>query len=231
MSALLAIRRVSKSRLSESQRENPEFGSVFSDHMFVADYVGGHWGEPEIIPYGPMLLPPSLSALHYGQSVFEGFRARRTVDGGVALFRPRENHARLNRSAVRLAMPEVPESLFLEGVAELVRLDREWIPQREGGALYVRPLYFGTDEALLVQPAKRYRLTVVTCPVVLTLRSPSACWRRKAMGEHSRAAPETSSPPGITPQGFSRRGSRRNAGSTTSCGSTPRSTASPRNAV
>ena len=165
MSALLAIRRVSKSRLSESQRENPEFGSVFSDHMFVADYVGGHWGEPEIIPYGPMLLPPSLSALHYGQSVFEGFRARRTVDGGVALFRPRENHARLNRSAVRLAMPEVPESLFLEGVGELVRLDREWIPQREGGALYVRPLYFGTDEALLVQPAKRYRLTVVTCPV------------------------------------------------------------------
>jgi len=165
MSALLAIRRVSKSRLSESQRENPEFGSVFSDHMFVADYVGGHWGEPEIIPYGPMLLPPSLSALHYGQAVFEGFRARRTVDGGVALFRPRENHARLNRSAVRLAMPEVPESLFLEGVAELVRLDREWIPEREGGALYVRPLYFGADEALLVRPAKRYRLTVVTCPV------------------------------------------------------------------
>ena len=165
MSTLLAIRRISKSRISEEERENSEFGTVFSDHMFVADYASGHWSEAEIVPYGPMPLPPSLSALHYGQSVFEGFKARRTVDGEVALFRPRENHARLNRSAARLAMPEVPESLFLEGVAELVRLDREWIPQREGGALCVRPLYFGMDEALLVRPARRYRLAVVTCPV------------------------------------------------------------------
>jgi branched-chain amino acid aminotransferase len=165
MPGVIAIHRTSKPRLSEQVRENAQFGAVFSDHMFVADYENGRWGEPQIVPYGPMPLPPSLSALHYGQAIFEGFKAYRTVDGGIAVFRPRDNHARLNRSAARLCMPEVPGSLFLEGVAELIRLDRDWIPHREGGALYVRPVYFATDEALGVRPAKSYRLVVLTCPV------------------------------------------------------------------
>lgn len=165
MPALLSITRTPESRLSDGVRENSEFGTVFSDHMLVANYEGGKWSESKIVPYGPMPLPPSLSALHYGQSLFEGFKAHRTIDGSVALFRPRDNHARLNRSAARLAMPEVPASLFLDGVAELVRLDREWIPHRQEGALYVRPLYFATDDALVVRPARSYRLVVVTCPV------------------------------------------------------------------
>jgi len=161
----IRVEQAQRSRLSTVDLDNLPFGTIFSDHMFVADHEGGMWGEPQIVPYGPMPLPPSISALHYGQAVFEGFKAHRTVDGGVALFRPRDNLARLNRSAVRLAMPEVPESLFSEGVAELIRLDRAWIPQREGGALYVRPVYFATDEVLVVRPAKRYRLAFVTCPV------------------------------------------------------------------
>jgi branched-chain amino acid aminotransferase len=165
MPPLMQVNSVSGSRLSAELRENAAFGTVFSDHMLVADYEDGRWGEAEILPYGPMPLPPSLSALHYGQSIFEGFKAYRTADGGVALFRPRDNLARLNRSAVRMAMPEVPASIFLEGVAELVRLDRDWIPYREGGALYVRPIYFATDEVLFVRPARRYRFCVVTCPV------------------------------------------------------------------
>src|SRR5437016_3442748 len=165
MPQLLSITRIPESRLSEAVRENSEFGTVFSDHMLVADYEDGKWGESQIIPYGPMPLPPSISALHYGQSIFEGFKAHRTIDERVALFRPRDNHARLNRSAARLAMPEVPASLFLDGVAELIRLDREWVPHREGGALYVRPLYFAMDEALFVKPAHHYRLVVITCPV------------------------------------------------------------------
>jgi branched-chain amino acid aminotransferase len=110
-------------------------------------------------------MAPSTSALHYGQSVFEGFKAHRTVDGGVALFRAKDNFARLQRSAARFAMPAVPEAPFLDGLVELVRLDREWVPRREGGALYIRPIYFATDEALGVRPSKRYRLVILTCPV------------------------------------------------------------------
>jgi branched-chain amino acid aminotransferase len=165
MPDVLSVTRTSESRLSEAVRENSEFGATFSDHMMVADCEGGTWGEPQIIPYGPLLLSPSVSALHYGQSVFEGFKAHRTIDGRVVLFRPRDNHARLNRSAARLAMPEVPASVFMDGVVELLRLDREWVPHREGGALYVRPLYFATEEALFVRAAKRYRLVIITCPV------------------------------------------------------------------
>jgi branched-chain amino acid aminotransferase len=164
MSAPIATTRSAQSRLTESLRENSEFGSTFSDHMFVADWEAGSWKTPRIVPFGPISLSPALTPFHYGQAIFEGFKAHRTA-AGVALFRPRENFLRLNRSAARLAMPEIPEPLFLEGVKELVRLDRDWIPHREGGALYVRPTYFGVDDTLLVRPANRFRLIVMTCPV------------------------------------------------------------------
>jgi branched-chain amino acid aminotransferase len=132
--------------------------------MFVADWEAGSWKPPQIVPFGPLSFSPALTPFHYGQAIFEGFKAHRTPNG-IALFRPRENFARLNRSAARLAMPELPESLFLEGVTELVRLDRDWVPHREGGALYVRPVYFGVDDTLLVRPANRFRFIIMTCPV------------------------------------------------------------------
>lgn len=165
MSQPIAITRISKSRLTEALRDNSEFGATFSDHMFVADWEAGAWKQPQIIPFGPISVSPALTPFHYGQSVFEGFKAHRTPNGNVALFRPRDNFERLNRSAARLAMPEVPESLFLDGVTELVRMDRDWVPHREGGSLYVRPVYFGADDTLLVRPANRYRLIIFTCPV------------------------------------------------------------------
>jgi branched-chain amino acid aminotransferase len=165
MSTSIPITRVSQSRLTEALRENSEFGATFSDHMFVADWEAGDWKQPQIVPFGPISFSPALTPFHYGQAIFEGFKAHRIPNGGVALFRPRENFARLNRSAARIAMPEIPESLFIEGVKELVRLDREWIPHREGGALYIRPTYFGIDDTLLVRPANRFRLIVMTCPV------------------------------------------------------------------
>ena len=165
MSTPIAITRVSQSRLTEALRENSEFGCTFSDHMFVADWEAGSWKQPQIIPFAPISFSPALTPFHYGQAIFEGFKAHRTPDDRVALFRPRENFVRLNRSAARLAMPEIPEPLFLEGVKELVRLDCDWIPHREGGALYVRPTYFGVDDTLLVRPANRFRLIVMTCPV------------------------------------------------------------------
>ena len=165
MSTSIPITRISQSRLTKALRENSEFGATFSDHMLVADWEGGSWKQPLIVPFGPLSFSPALTPFHYGQAIFEGFKAHRIPNAGVALFRPRENFDRLNRSAARLAMPEIPESLFLDGVTELVRLDRDWIPHREGGALYVRPTYFGVDDTLLVRPANRFRLIVMTCPV------------------------------------------------------------------
>ena len=165
MSTRIPITRVSQSRLTEALRENSEFGATFSDHMLVADWEAGSWKQPQIVPFGPLSFSPALTPFHYGQAIFEGFKAHRTANRGLAQFRPRANFARMNRSATRLAMPEIPESLFLEGVTELVRLDRDWVPYREGGSLYVRPTYFGVDDTLLVRPANRFRLIVMTCPV------------------------------------------------------------------
>src|SRR5437660_4428231 len=165
MATPIPVTRVSQSRLTEALRENSEFGATFSDHMLVADWEAGSWKQPQIVPFGPISFSPALTPFHYGQAVFEGFKAHRNANRGLALFRPRENFARMNRSAARLAMPEIPESLFLEGVTELVRLDRDWVPHREGGSLYVRPTYFGVDDTLLVRPANRFRLIVMTSPV------------------------------------------------------------------
>ena len=164
MPQAIPVTRVTKSRLTAALSENSEFGATFSDHMLVADWEGGSWKPPQIVPFGPIFFSPALTPFHYGQAIFEGFKAHRTPSG-LALFRPRVNFARMNRSAARLAMPEIPESLFLEGVAELVRLDRDWIPHREGGALYIRPVYFGVDDTLLVRPANRFRLIIMTSPV------------------------------------------------------------------
>ena len=164
MPATLRVTRVEASRLTEAVREDSPFGSVFADHMLVARYAGGRWDEPEIVPYGPLPMSPALSALHYGQSIFEGFKAYRTP-GRPALFRIRDNHARLNRSAARFCMPPVPEDLFVAGITALVQLDREWVPAREGAALYIRPIYFATDDVLSVKPSSTYRFVVLTSPV------------------------------------------------------------------
>src|SRR5215469_4260715 len=98
MQATIPVTRVSQSRLTEALRENSDFGATFSDHMFVADFEGGAWKEPQIVPFAPISFSPALTPFHYGQSIFEGFKAHRTANGGVALFRPRENIVRLNRS-------------------------------------------------------------------------------------------------------------------------------------
>lgn len=160
-----SVERVEKSRRDEIDFETRPFGSIFSDHMLCCDYRDGHWQDPCIVPYGPLKMPPSISALHYGQTFFEGFKAHRLPSERIALFRPRANFVRFNGSAKRLAMPSIPESLFLDGIVELVRVDREWVPRTEGAGLYIRPVYFGTDEALMVRPAETYRFVVFTCPV------------------------------------------------------------------
>ena len=118
----ISVERVHTSRVHSVDFDKLPFGSIFSDHMLIADYGNGQWSAPQIVPYGPMSLAPSASALHYGQSIFEGFKAFRQQDGGVALFRVRDNLARFNRSAKRLAMPPFSEPYFIDGIAELVRI-------------------------------------------------------------------------------------------------------------
>jgi branched-chain amino acid aminotransferase len=161
----IRVERVQTSRAAGLDPNNLPFGTVFSDHMLVTAFRNGNWGEPAIRPYGPLQLPPSISALQYGVSVIEGLKAHRSPAGEIFLFRPWENARRLNRSAARLAMPEAPEPLFLEGLRELLQLDREWVPPTSAGALYIRPCLFSIEESIRVSPAEHYLFTIVTCPV------------------------------------------------------------------
>lgn len=162
--ATIRLDRVAKSRLPEVDFKTVTFSSVFSDHMFSAEFRDGRWSDGVIQPYGPIPLPPSITGLHYGSSVFEGMKAHKSPGGQPLLFRPKENARRLQHSAARLAMAVVPESLFLDGLRELVRLDQAWIPPADTGALYIRPILFSTDPSLRVKPADRYQFLIMTFP-------------------------------------------------------------------
>ena len=171
---LLSIRtqRTTASRLATLDADHLEFGKLFSDHMFVVDFHDGEWQDAQIVPYGDMAVSPANSALHYGQAIFEGMKAYPQADGGVALFRPLDNWARLNASAERMCMPTVPEELFMQGLRELIRLDAAWVPTGAGGALYIRPFMFATDGFIGVRPSESYRLMIFTCPVGLYYSKP-----------------------------------------------------------
>lgn len=140
------------------------FGTVYSDHMACATYENGAWSEVELRPYGPLELKPSISGLHYGLSIFEGHKAHRSPDGEVLLFRPWDNARRFARSAARMAMPPVPEALYLDSVRALVRLDETWVPEHGTGALYIRPLLLSVDESIRVKPGERFLFIVFTLP-------------------------------------------------------------------
>lgn len=161
----ITIQRTDASRLPTTDLENVKFGRVFSDHMFVMDHVDGAWQKPRITAFADMRMSPAALVLHYSQTIFEGLKAYRTADGGVSLFRPKDNIARMNRSAHRMCMPEVPEDLFLEALTTLVDMDRDWIPEGDGAALYIRPFMFASDEYIGVKPSDTYRFIIFTCPV------------------------------------------------------------------
>jgi branched-chain amino acid aminotransferase len=164
MLATIPITKTSASRLTPELRDKAAFGAVFSDHMLVADYAGGKWGEPRIIPYGQQMLAAAPAVAHYGQGIFEGFKAFPRPNGGAVVFRPDANHARMTKTCQRMAMPEVPASIFIDGTLALVQLDRNWIPESDGSALYVRPVLFATGETLGVRPSETFRFIIETCP-------------------------------------------------------------------
>jgi branched-chain amino acid aminotransferase len=163
-SASVPVERVVRSRVGDQDLSQLGFGRVFADHMFLAEYADGRWSAGRILPYGPLPLPPSITGLQYALSVFEGMKAHRAPDGGLLLFRPRENARRFQRSAARLAMPPVPEPLFLNGLRQLLREDREWAPPHGVGALYIRPVQFSSDPAIGVRPAERFLFSIFTSP-------------------------------------------------------------------
>lgn len=161
----IKIKKTNASRLSSTDFSELPFGKVFSDHMFVADYEDGSWKNLQIVPYGDISVSPAMSVLHYGQAFFEGLKAYKLQDGRVSMFRPYKNAARFNKSAARLCAPELPEDIFVQGIAALVELDKDWIPAAENHSLYIRPFMFSTDPYLGVQPSKSYKFIVITCPV------------------------------------------------------------------
>lgn len=158
------VEKTKKSRVSEQDVNNVPFGKCFSDHMFVAEYADGKWQNASIAPYGTVPLSYAMSALHYGQAIFEGMKAYKNDKGEVSLFRPLENLRRLNKSAIRMAMPEIPEELFMNGLLELIRLDSAWVPSSETGSLYIRPFLIATDEAIGVKISDTYKFVIITCP-------------------------------------------------------------------
>ncbi|MEJ2723466.1 MAG: branched-chain amino acid aminotransferase [Deltaproteobacteria bacterium] len=142
------------------------FGDILADHMFLMDYEAGKgWFDPRIEAYRNLSLDPAAMILHYGQEVFEGLKAYRGKDGGIYLFRPRENFKRLNRSSVRLCMPEVDVDLVMEGLTKLVLLDRDWVPGSSGTSLYIRPTMLATEPHLGVRPSNSYVFYIIIGPV------------------------------------------------------------------
>lgn len=143
------------------------FGKYFTDHMLVWEYDAdkGGWQEQTIVPYDSFALDPACCSLHYGQGIFEGLKAYKDGSGNVTMFRPRDNFERMNKSAERLCMATFDVEEALNGLVELVKLERDWIPTAEGTSLYIRPFMFGTEPFLGVHPSKRYMFTVILSPV------------------------------------------------------------------
>lgn len=167
MKTSLAIPVVStkKSRLPETDFSNLVFGKTISDHMFVADYKNGEWTDLRIEPFASLELSPANATLHYGQSIFEGLKAYRNEEGEVLVFRADANWSRMNESAERMCMPSIPEEIFMEGLVQLLELDKDWVPHAKGSSLYIRPYMFAMDNYIGVKPSETYKFIIFTCPV------------------------------------------------------------------
>jgi branched-chain amino acid aminotransferase len=163
MNAIEVIKTKS-SKIKEVDFENLSFGKVVSDHMLECNYKDGKWDAPKVVPYQPVVLDPSSKIFHYGQSIFEGMKAYKDANDEIYLFRPLDNFKRLNISAKRLAIPELPESYFMEGLKTLLKVDSDWIPKKEGSSLYIRPFVFATGNGFHASPADEYKFLIACAP-------------------------------------------------------------------
>ena len=160
----ITVRKTEHSRINQLNPDNIQFGKLYSDHMLVAHYENGAWKQPEIVPFGPVSFSPATTFMHYGQAIFEGVKAYKDPEGNPVIFRPYDNWKRFNFSAKRMAMPDVPEEIFVDGLRQLVALDKDWVPSGEGTSLYLRPFMMATDEFIGVKPAEKFTFMIITSP-------------------------------------------------------------------
>ncbi|HLF50856.1 branched-chain amino acid aminotransferase [Flavobacterium sp.] len=158
------IVKVATSKIDSIDFENIAFGNIFTDHMLICDFADGAWQKPKITPYEPFLLDPSAKVFHYGQAIFEGMKAFKDENEEVWLFRPDQNFERFNKSAVRMAMPEVPEEVFMGGLQQLIDLERNWVKKGKGNALYIRPFMIATGTGVIAAPSTHYRFMIILSP-------------------------------------------------------------------
>jgi len=168
-----AFERTKKSRRSEIDFNNLEFGKYISDHMLVADYVNNKWQVPKIVPFGDIPMSPAMLSLHYGQSVFEGMKAFRNKDNDICIFRPQKHSERLNKSLVRMCMPEIPEELFMQSVHAIVEIEKDWITTSEGASLYIRPVVFAFEPRLRVKLSDHFKFLILTSPAGAYFSNPT----------------------------------------------------------
>lgn len=181
----IPVKRTTQSRLASVDFKNLGFGNYISDHMLVAKYDNGAWQDPQIIPYGEMMMSPAMLSLHYGQAVFEGMKAFHMNDGSINIFRIERHHKRLNRSLERMCMPAISEELFVNGLEAVVKADEAWIPKDSGSSLYLRPVVFASEAKLGVKVADQYLFVILTSPVGPYFSKPV---RLKVELEYVRAA-------------------------------------------
>lgn len=182
----IKITKTTQSRISQLDQSNIQFGKLYSDHMLVAYYEDGVWGVPEIKPLADLNFHPATTFMHYGQAIFEGIKAYKDADGNARIFRPQDNWERMNRSAHRMAMPDVPEELFVEGVRKLVEVDEAWVPSAAGSSLYIRPFMLAIDEFVGVRPAEKFMFIVITSPAGAYYNNPVSIY---IQNEYVRAFP------------------------------------------
>ena len=158
------IVKATSSKIDSVDFENLLFGNIFTDHMLICDFKEGAWQKPIIKPYEPFMIDPSAKVFHYGQAIFEGMKAYKDENDAVWLFRPDENFARFNKSAVRMAMPEVPENVFIDGLKTILEIDKEWVKKGLGNTLYIRPFMIAIGSGVIAQPSTQYRFMIILSP-------------------------------------------------------------------
>lgn len=169
---------------------DPGFGRLFTDHMVIVKYVEGKgWHDARVTARAPITLDPAAAVLHYAQEIFEGLKAYKLADGGMATFRPDANARRFRDSARRMAMAELPDALFLESIRQLVRIDRDWFPTIDGGSLYLRPFMFASEVFLGVKPSAEYLYMVIASPVGGYFKSGAPAVSLWVSQAYTRAAP------------------------------------------
>ena len=182
----IQVTKIAASRINEVDFKNLVFGRMFSDHMFVADYYDGEWRDARIEPFGDFSLHPATSAIHYGQSIFEGLKAEKNEKGNPIVFRPLKNWKRFNTSAERMAIPTLTEEYFMTALTTLLKLDHAWIPTEPLSALYIRPFMFATEKFAGIRVADNYRFCIFTCPVGAYYSKPVNVF---VSDKYTRAAP------------------------------------------